>query len=201
MCCFGCCKAQSYETALILDILIKLQQPLFFLFPNPYNIVLNSYNLHYILGVALRRNFISSLIGVLGFLLILSICPKPVCMPTILRKLGFRFFFYSARETSLVHIEKAEGRGKYIDPPEKCYMKNFTRHDEIVNEEQETFKKKWPVEATDIRATHVRIEEFYVLLEDGRDIGVPYNCAWLKPLPKSATTGASSAVATFTGKI
>ena len=72
-------------------------------------------------------------------------------MPTILRKLGFRFFFYSDEgdEPPHVHIEKAEGRGKYwIDPPEKCYMKNFTRQeekkaDEIVHEEQETFKKKW----------------------------------------------------------
>jgi hypothetical protein len=36
------------------------------------------------------------------------------------------------------------------------------------------------VEIADIRATHVRIEEnmFYVLLEDGRDIGVPYTWYW-----------------------
>jgi len=72
-------------------------------------------------------------------------------MPTILRKLGFRFFFYSdeGNEPPHVHVEKGKGRGKYwIDPVEKDYMHNFTKPEEkkvdnIVEQEQETFKKKW----------------------------------------------------------
>jgi len=72
-------------------------------------------------------------------------------MPTILRKLGFRFFFYSdeGNEPPHIHVEKAEGRGKYwIDPVEKAYMKNFNKQVEkkagqIVREEQGYFKKKW----------------------------------------------------------
>lgn len=36
------------------------------------------------------------------------------------------------------------------------------------------------VNIKDIRAIKVRIEKemFYVLLEDGREIGVPYTCFW-----------------------
>lgn len=72
-------------------------------------------------------------------------------MPTILRKLGFRFFFYSNENTEPphVHIEKGEGYGKYwIDPVEKDYMHNFNKKEEkqaaeIVVEEQDNFKKKW----------------------------------------------------------
>lgn len=72
-------------------------------------------------------------------------------MPTILRKLGFRFFFYSdeGNEPPHVHVEKAEGRGKYwVDPVKKEYMKGFSPKDEkkagnIVREEQGYFKKKW----------------------------------------------------------
>lgn len=72
-------------------------------------------------------------------------------MPTILRKLGFRFFFYSdeGNEPPHVHVEKGSGRGKYwIEPVKKCYMKNFTKQEEkkvgdIVHEEQDNFKRKW----------------------------------------------------------
>ncbi len=72
-------------------------------------------------------------------------------MPTIFRKLGFRFFFYSdeGNEPPHLHVEKGEGRGKYwIDPVEKNYMNNFTKQDEkkadkIVEDEQDNFKKKW----------------------------------------------------------
>jgi hypothetical protein len=72
-------------------------------------------------------------------------------MPTILRKLGFRFFFYSNENTEPphVHIEKGEGYGKYwIDPVEKDHMHNFNKKEEkqaaeIVEEEQDNFKKKW----------------------------------------------------------
>lgn len=72
-------------------------------------------------------------------------------MPTIFRKLGFRFFFYSdeGNEPPHVHVEKDKGRGKYwLEPKEKAFMLNFKKREEkqvdkIVDEEQETFKKKW----------------------------------------------------------
>ena len=72
-------------------------------------------------------------------------------MPTIFRKLGFRFFFYSneGNEPPHVHVEKGEGDGKYwIDPVEESYMRNFKKQEkkqvnQIVHQEQETFKKKW----------------------------------------------------------
>lgn len=72
-------------------------------------------------------------------------------MPTIFRKLGFRFFFYSdeGNEPPHVHVEKGEGRGKYwIEPVKKEYMHDFNRQDEkkadkIVNEKQNDFKRKW----------------------------------------------------------
>lgn len=72
-------------------------------------------------------------------------------MPTILRKLGFRFFFYSneGNEPPHIHVEKGNGRGKYwLEPVEKSYMKDFTKQEEkkvefIVHEEQELFKHKW----------------------------------------------------------
>lgn len=72
-------------------------------------------------------------------------------MPTILKKLGFRFFFYSneGNEPPHVHVEKAEAEGKYwLKPVEKVYTKNFSPKDEkqanrIVREEQSNFIKKW----------------------------------------------------------
>jgi hypothetical protein len=72
-------------------------------------------------------------------------------MPTIFRKLGFRFFFYSneGNEPPHVHVEKGDGDGKYwIEPVKKSYMRNFKKREEkqvnqIVHDEQETFKKKW----------------------------------------------------------
>jgi hypothetical protein len=72
-------------------------------------------------------------------------------MPTILRRLGFRFFFYSDEENEPphIHVEKGKGRGKYwTDPVKKDYMKNFNKQEEkkvedIVEKEQGFFKKKW----------------------------------------------------------
>jgi len=72
-------------------------------------------------------------------------------MPTIFRKLGFRFFFYSneGNEPPHVHVEKGEGNGKYwLEPVKKEYMRNFTVKEEkqagkIVKEEKENFKRKW----------------------------------------------------------
>ncbi len=72
-------------------------------------------------------------------------------MPTILRLLGFRFFFYSneGSEPPHVHIEKGDAEGKYwIDPIEKDYMDGFTSAEErqvreIVTKHQENFKQEW----------------------------------------------------------
>jgi hypothetical protein len=72
-------------------------------------------------------------------------------MPTILRLLGFRFFFYSneGNEPPHVHIEKGDAEGKYwLDPVEEDYMDGFTKAEEkraheIVAEHQENFKKDW----------------------------------------------------------
>lgn len=72
-------------------------------------------------------------------------------MPTILRKLGFRFFFYSneGNEPPHIHVEKAEAYGKYwTDPVKKAYMDGFKGKDEdkaesIVKEQQGFFKRKW----------------------------------------------------------
>ncbi len=72
-------------------------------------------------------------------------------MPTILRLLGFRFFFYSdeGNEPPHIHVEKNDGRGKYwIDPVKKDYMKNFNKQEErrvdrIVEGNQKLFKEKW----------------------------------------------------------
>ncbi len=53
-------------------------------------------------------------------------------MPTVLRLLGFRFFFYSeeGNEPPHIHVEKGDARGKYwIDPVERVYMRGFSRQD------------------------------------------------------------------------
>ncbi|MBK8490613.1 MAG: DUF4160 domain-containing protein [Saprospirales bacterium] len=72
-------------------------------------------------------------------------------MPTILRTLGFRFFFYSneGNEPPHVHVEKADASGKFwIDPVSKVYLRGFSQKDErkaaqIVEAQQEFFKRKW----------------------------------------------------------
>jgi len=54
-------------------------------------------------------------------------------MPTILKWLGFRFFFYSneGNEPPHIHIEKGEAVGKYwLNPVKKDYMRNFTPSEE-----------------------------------------------------------------------
>lgn len=72
-------------------------------------------------------------------------------MPTIFRKLGFRFFFYSDEgdEPPHVHFKKGHGEGKYwLEPLQKVFARRLNAQDErkadkIVREEQENFKKKW----------------------------------------------------------
>jgi hypothetical protein len=72
-------------------------------------------------------------------------------MPTLLRFLGFRFFFYSneGKEPPHVHIEKGDAEGKFwLDPVEEEYMDGFTKSEEkqvrkIIEEHQQNFKNNW----------------------------------------------------------
>ena len=72
-------------------------------------------------------------------------------MPTILKLLGFRFFFYSneGNEDPHVHVEKGDAHGKYwLDPLKEDYMRNFKAGEErkakrIIEENQADFKEKW----------------------------------------------------------
>jgi hypothetical protein len=72
-------------------------------------------------------------------------------MPTILRLLGFRFFFYSNEnnEPVHVHIEKGDAAGKYwLNPVEKDSMDGFNKKEEkqvreIIEKQQDNFKNEW----------------------------------------------------------
>ena len=72
-------------------------------------------------------------------------------MPTILRKAGFRFFFFSndGNEPPHKHVEKGDGAAKYwLTPVKKAYIDNLTsseikRMERIINNNQEFFKNKW----------------------------------------------------------
>jgi len=72
-------------------------------------------------------------------------------MPTILRLLGFRVFFYSNEnnEPPHVHLEKGDAEGKYwLEPLEKDYIQGFTKAEEkqarkIIEDHQEKFKNDW----------------------------------------------------------
>lgn len=70
-------------------------------------------------------------------------------MPTILRLLGFRFFFYSneGNEPPHVHIEKGDAEGKYwLDPVEEDSMDGFSNSEEkqvrkIITDHQQKFNQ------------------------------------------------------------
>jgi hypothetical protein len=73
-------------------------------------------------------------------------------MPTILRKDGFRFYFYSNEndEPPHIHIEKGAAEGKiWLTPKtETAYLLGFTNAEKkqialIVFEYSEFFKSKW----------------------------------------------------------
>lgn len=72
-------------------------------------------------------------------------------MPTILRLLGFRFFFYSneGNEPPHIHIEKGDASGKYwLDPLSKEQTDGFTKAEErdinqILERYQQEFQQKW----------------------------------------------------------
>ena len=72
-------------------------------------------------------------------------------MPTVLKIMGFRFFFYSneGNEPPHIHVEKGEATGKFwLEPISKAYSYNFKKNEErkiekLVKENQERFKHKW----------------------------------------------------------
>ena len=72
-------------------------------------------------------------------------------MPTILRYLGFRFFFYSdeGTEPPHVHVEKGDSRGKiWLEPFEEDNLEQFKAKErrralDIAEEHQQAFKDKW----------------------------------------------------------
>ncbi len=72
-------------------------------------------------------------------------------MPTILRMLGFRFFFYSneGNEPVHIHVEKGEATAKYwLDPISEAYNRRFTKAEtrniiRIIGEHQDHFKQQW----------------------------------------------------------
>ena len=72
-------------------------------------------------------------------------------MPTILRLLGFRFFFYSdeGTEPPHVHVEKGGSRGKvWLDPVEEDDLSRFKAKErrkalDIIKDNQENFKNFW----------------------------------------------------------
>lgn len=71
-------------------------------------------------------------------------------MPTLLRKDGFRFFFYSNESEEPVHVQKGDAEGKIWLMPktEVCYMNNFNQTEIrqislIIFEYAEQFKTQW----------------------------------------------------------
>ena len=72
-------------------------------------------------------------------------------MPTILRVLGFRFFFYSleAGEPPHVHVAHGGKSAKYwLDPVELANSDGFRAHElnrvrELVIEHRDAFRRQW----------------------------------------------------------
>ena len=72
-------------------------------------------------------------------------------MPTVLRILGFRFFFYSLERGEPPHVHVAHGSkaAKYwLDPVELASSDGFRAHElnrvrELVAEHRAEFRRKW----------------------------------------------------------
>ncbi len=72
-------------------------------------------------------------------------------MPTILRLLGFRFYFYSdeGNEPPHVHVEKGDSRGKvWLDPLKEEDLSQFKAKErrkalDIIADHQENLKDHW----------------------------------------------------------
>ncbi len=73
-------------------------------------------------------------------------------MPTILRLLGYRFFFYSneGTEPPHIHVEKADGVAKFwLEPVELANSYGFTAKEvsqlrKVIIDYQQPFKDAWP---------------------------------------------------------
>jgi len=72
-------------------------------------------------------------------------------MPTVLRFLGFRFFFYSNEglEPPHIHVEKEDNKAKFwLEPVELASSNGFSAKEinqlrKITLEYQQQFKKSW----------------------------------------------------------
>ena len=72
-------------------------------------------------------------------------------MPTVLRQLGFRFFFYSneGTEPAHIHVEKGDCETNFwLEPVELVYSNGFSAKEinqlrKITLEHQQLFKKAW----------------------------------------------------------
>ena len=72
-------------------------------------------------------------------------------MPTVLRKDGFRFFFYSAdwHEPMHIHVEYADGLAKFwlepvlLESSYKLKTKDINKAEKIIEENHLLMKKKW----------------------------------------------------------
>lgn len=72
-------------------------------------------------------------------------------MPTILRKKGYRFFFWSKEnnEPSHIHIEKDDSYAKFwVNPVMIAYTKGFRSHEiteirKLVTKNKKLFEDEW----------------------------------------------------------
>jgi uncharacterized protein DUF4160 len=72
-------------------------------------------------------------------------------MPTVLRKHGFRFFFFMADryEPPHIHVQRDENAAKvWLDPLEIAYNEGFRRHESneilrIIQEHLDLFLSAW----------------------------------------------------------
>jgi hypothetical protein len=72
-------------------------------------------------------------------------------MPTVLRKRGYRFFFFSreGHEPPHIHVEKGESYAKFwLEPISLARSRRFRSHElgeirDIVEENRVLFEEKW----------------------------------------------------------
>jgi len=72
-------------------------------------------------------------------------------MPTVLRKNGYRFFFFSLEgtEPAHIHVERAEGYAKFwLNPVSLARDRGFRSHElseirKLIEENKQIFEEKW----------------------------------------------------------
>lgn len=80
-------------------------------------------------------------------------------MPTVLRKKGYRFFFFSSdrREPVHVHVEKGDGYAKFwLDPVALARSRGFRGHElreihAIIEQNRRRIEKAWKAFFRDTR--------------------------------------------------